>query len=104
MTNSNRPDRARDGVAVILALGISTAINIIVLGVLYDAFTVPGNGISENGTQLLTMALGGIIGVLGSYVGGRNATQAQETAAQAPPPTVDPPPEAPPLDGDDVNP
>lgn len=76
---------ARDAVAMALAVGIATAMNIIVLGVLYDAIVNSeggGVGLSENATQLLTMGLGGIIGVLGSYIGGRNAQTAAQTAGE----------------------
>jgi hypothetical protein len=61
----------RDWVALILAIGVATAVNLVCIGVLYAALTGQGptGGLSENGTQLLTAALGGMIGVLGAYVG-----------------------------------
>jgi hypothetical protein len=62
---------ARDWVAVLLAVGIATAVNVITAAVLYDAIFSQGPGLSDNATQLLTTAFGGIIGVLGSYVGFR---------------------------------
>jgi hypothetical protein len=62
---------ARDWVAILLAVGIATAINVVTAGVLYDAIFSQGPGLSDNATQLLTTAFGGIIGVLGSYVGFR---------------------------------
>jgi hypothetical protein len=37
--------------------------------VLYDAIVSSSSGLSENATQILTLAFGGIIGLLGSYVG-----------------------------------
>lgn len=61
--------RGRDWVALTLAIGIATAINIIVFAVLWDAIYSSDSGLSENATQVLTAAFGGIIGVLGSYVG-----------------------------------
>jgi hypothetical protein len=63
----NRP--GRDWVAIYLAIGIATALNLITLGVLYDAITSEGPGLSSNATQVLVMGFGGIIGVLGSYLG-----------------------------------
>jgi len=61
--------KGRDVVAVVLAIGIATAINAVTLGVLYDAIRSAGPGLSENATQVLTTAFGGIIGVLGAYLG-----------------------------------
>lgn len=78
---------ARDWVAIILALGLGMAINTITAAVLYDAITHPADaGLSENATQVLTTAFGGMIGVLGSYVGyrfgarhGRRKAENEET-------------------------
>ena len=64
-------NRVRDVVAVILAVGIATALNVIVFAVLYDAIRSEGPGLSENATQILTGWGGGIIGVLGAYIGYR---------------------------------
>jgi len=61
--------RARDVVAIVLAVGVATALNVIVAAVLYDAIRSEGPGLSENATQILTGWGGGIIGVLGAYVG-----------------------------------
>jgi len=59
-------------VAAILAIGIATAVNAITFAVLYDAIEHPEQaGLSDNATQIMTTAFGGIIGVLGSYVGYR---------------------------------
>jgi len=60
-------------VAVILAAGISISL-ILVTGALLAAAWMRfasgiGEGLSENGTQLLTGWGGGIVGVLGSYLG-----------------------------------
>jgi len=60
-------------VAVILAVALGLALNLIVGAVLYDAIFSEGPGLSENATQILTGAFGGIIGVLGSYIGYRAA-------------------------------
>jgi len=60
----------RDVVAVILAVGIATALNLITIGILYDAISDPANaGISENATQILTGWGGGIVGILGAVFG-----------------------------------
>lgn len=68
-----RPKEAhgKDWVALTLAIGISTAVNFITLAVLYDAIMSEGPGLSENATQVLVAAFGGMIGVIGSYVGYR---------------------------------
>lgn len=68
--------RGRDWVAVILAVGLATAINCLTFAVLYGAiFRTDSAGLSENATQILTTAFGGIIGVLGSYIGFRAGQQ-----------------------------
>jgi hypothetical protein len=79
--------KARDRVALTLAVGICTAINILTLGVLYDAVVSAGPGLSDNAAQVLTTAFGGMIGVLGSFIGfkagltanGNGGTQMSET-------------------------
>ena len=67
MANRDR----RDWVAIILAFGLVLAVNFITVAVLYDAIRSEGPGLSENATQILTGAFGGIIGILGSYLGYR---------------------------------
>jgi hypothetical protein len=62
-------DRGRETVAILLAVGIATAVNLITFATLYDAIFSAGPGLSDNATQILTTAFGGIIGVLGSYIG-----------------------------------
>lgn len=85
-------------VAVILAVGIATAVNLITVAVLYDAIFSQGPGLSENATQILTTAFGGIIGVLGSYIGyraGRDVSERRDELAAAlngAPPTPSPRP------------
>ncbi len=71
-------------VAIILAVGIATAINLITFAVLYDAIFSQGPGLSDNATQVLTMAFSGSIGVLGSYIGYR-AGAANGTPSSSPP-------------------
>lgn len=60
-------------VAIILAVGMAVALNITTVALLWAAAirlgVDPDSGLSENGTQLLTGWGGGIIGVLGAYVG-----------------------------------
>lgn len=71
MTEDARRHPGREWVALILAAGLATAVNIVTLAALWDAIRSQGGGLSENATQILTTAFGGIIGVLGSYVGFR---------------------------------
>ena len=70
-------DFGRDAVAIILAIGLATAVNLITLASLWVAVadkTTTG-GLSENATQVLTTAFGGIIGVLGAVFGYRAGAQ-----------------------------
>lgn len=71
-------DHRRPGseiVAILLAVGIATALNLITAATIWAAVyqAVHGNpiagGIGENVTQVLTGWGGGIIGILGAYVG-----------------------------------
>ncbi len=59
----------RDLVAIILAVGLCLAVNSVTFAVLYDAIFSAGPGLSDNATQLLTTAFGGIVGILGAYLG-----------------------------------
>jgi Co/Zn/Cd efflux system component len=66
--------RSAHTVAVILAAGMAVALNVVTVSLLYVALLRLGNpaqvqGISERGTVLLTGWGGGIIGVLGAYIG-----------------------------------
>jgi hypothetical protein len=59
-------------VAIILAAGISLSLLTMTVATLYSAFVrlgAGGPGLSENATQVLTGWGGGMIGVLGAYVG-----------------------------------
>lgn len=76
-------DHGKDWVAIILAVGLALAINMICFAVLWDALRSDTPGLSENATQILTTAFGGILGVVGSYIGYRAGTQDREAAAQA---------------------
>jgi len=75
----------RDWVAIVLAFGLVLAINLVTGAVLYDAIFSKGPGLSDNATQVLTTAFGGIIGVLGSFIGYRAGQ-----AAAAPPDDTSP--------------
>jgi len=57
--------------------------------VLYDAVFSKGPGLSSNATQLLTLAFGGIIGVVGSYLGfkaGQASVEGGEESSPLPTP------------------
>jgi len=58
-----------DWVAIILAIGICTGLNLFIVAVLYDAIFSSESGLSENSTQILTGWGGGIIGILGAVFG-----------------------------------
>lgn len=66
---------ARDAIALILAIGMATALNLVTLAILYDAIRHENAGISENATQILTGWGGGIIGILGAVFGYRAGQQ-----------------------------
>jgi hypothetical protein len=85
---SVRQTRLRDWAALLLAVAICTAVNLVTIGVLYDAIRSPKPGValSDNATQLLQTALGGIIGVLGAYLGFRAGHAAGEDGGRPPGP------------------
>ena len=57
-------------IALTLAIGLATALNLFVVAVLYEAlFHTSQSGISENATQILTGWGGGFVGIVGAYVG-----------------------------------
>jgi len=56
-------------VALVLAVGMATALNLFCVAVLWDAISSAGPGLSENATQILTGWGGGIIGILGTVFG-----------------------------------
>jgi hypothetical protein len=84
MPDRNKP--SRDWVALTLAIGLSTAVNMIVLGVLLAAYfrgqQTGDYSLSENATQVLIAAFGGMIGVIGGYVGGSSVAKATEVSAE----------------------
>jgi hypothetical protein len=73
----------RDLVAIILAIGLAMSLLTIVAAVMYDAVRSDTPGLSENATQILTGWGGGVVGVLGSYLGFRAGE------ARRPPPSGD---------------
>ena len=81
----------KDWVALTLAVGLVLAVNFITIAVLWDAIASSGPGLSENATQILVSVFGGIIGVLGAYLGYRagewNARQnaGGDSSAESPP-------------------
>jgi hypothetical protein len=115
----NNHRQAADIVAVVLAVGLTLTVNFIAFGVVYDAIRSKGPGLSENATQVLTTAIGGILGLLGGFVGYafgvRRATErldstgretwtvdplnispeSERLSAPIPPPTPPPPPKPP---------
>lgn len=73
----------KDWVALVLTIGLCTAINTITFAVLWDALFSSDSGLSENATQILVAAFGGMIGVIGSYIGYRAGTIDQRNRAEA---------------------
>lgn len=72
-------------VALILAIGMSIALNLLVLAVVWDAIFSAQSGISENATQILTGWGGGVLGVIGAVVGyqaGAAATTARDAVSR----------------------
>ena len=68
-------------VAIILALGIVVAFNVITFAVLWDAIRAQGPGLSDNATQVLTGLGGGMVGILGGLVGYRFGASDQTRVA-----------------------
>lgn len=67
-------------VAIILAAGFAVALNIVVLAIFWDAAYGPRPGLSANATQVLIGWGGGVVGVLGSYLGYRHGYRAGQQA------------------------
>jgi hypothetical protein len=63
-----------DAVATILAIGVAVSVALFVFAVTYDSIFTSDAGLSDNAAQVLTGAIGGMIGVLGGYVGGRRSS------------------------------
>lgn len=63
------PAGGRERVALILAAGLSLALILLTAGVLWDAIFSQPPGLDDHATQIMSLAFGGIIGVVGSYMG-----------------------------------
>ena len=94
------PVAVRDWVPLLLAIGLATALNLITAMALWEAIFKTGQaGLSENATQILTTAFGGIIGVIGSYLGFRSGAAQQQHRSSSPSAApAAPRPEAAPVD------
>lgn len=84
------PGRAAYTVALVLAIGICTALNLLTIATVIDALWSAVPGISENATQILTGWGGGVVGVIGAVVG-YNAGHANALRQQTAPPPVQAP-------------
>jgi len=62
-----------DHVAVILAIALALAVVMIMTGVILNVVSHknPTPTLGENSTQVITAIIGGLIGVLGGYIGAR---------------------------------
>lgn len=76
-----------DVVAMILAVGMATALNLFTAAAILDALLSQDPGLSENSTQILTGWGGGVIGVIGAVVGYR-AGQGSAAPTEKPPAQV----------------
>jgi Na+-transporting NADH:ubiquinone oxidoreductase subunit NqrC len=68
--------RGRELVALVLAVGLAAGIVIICGAVAINAVQHQ-EPLSDNATQVLTAAFGGIVGVLGAYLGFRAGERAE---------------------------
>jgi len=74
-------------VTLVLAIALGTALNAFTFAILYESvFRTESAGISENAVQVLTGWGGGMIGIIGAFIGYRvgssqNGTQTTETGA-----------------------
>jgi len=70
MAKRQRRPTSGGSVALVLAVSLAIAFNVFTLAVLYTAIQNQ-TALSENATQVLTGWGGGIIGILGAYIGYR---------------------------------
>jgi sulfite exporter TauE/SafE len=77
-THRLRDATIQDIVLLVIAIGLSTGVNLLTFGVLWDAVRSDTPGISENATQILTGAFGGMIGIIGASVGYRAGARDQK--------------------------
>lgn len=82
VTSSPDHDKRKDWVALLLALGVATALNGVVIAVFLQA-VINNTPISENATQVLSGVFGGALGILGSFLGFRAGTSAGERTTTA---------------------
>lgn len=80
-----------DWIAVILAAGLSVSVIALVVGVSVAAIKngSTASTLSDNESQVLTAAFGGMVGVLGAWVGYR-AARGQPETTEDPWPNLDP--------------
>lgn len=85
-THPARRTSHADSVAIILSVGMATALNLFTAAAILDAFVNPdAAGLSENATQILTGWGGGVVGVIGAVVGYRAGQQSGNTPTEKPP-------------------
>ena len=83
MARKQRQPTSGGSVALVLAISLALAFNIFTLAVLYTA--IENNAaLSENATQVLTGWGGGIIGILGAYIGYRLGSSPDEESSDPP--------------------
>ena len=70
----SRQDRNKDWVAIILSVALAVAFITVTCAILFASASREPTRLSENGTQILSAVFGGIIGILGSYLGYRSAS------------------------------
>lgn len=83
--------------AVILAAGMASALNLFIVGAMLEAYANPITlpiGLSDNATQVLTGWGGGIVGVIGALVGVRVGRNHQKKKPDEPPEEEPPPPDS----------
>lgn len=91
-----KPPRRRvtgvDLVALVLALTLAMGVALIIVVAIINVLThkIPVQALGENTTQLLNSALGGITGIIGSYIGFRGRRRGRGGDDNEP----DPPPPA----------
>lgn len=54
---------------MIIAIGLATALNLVTFAAIYDALFSNESGLSDNAVNLLTGWGGGMVGIVGAYVG-----------------------------------
>ena len=103
----NEKRSAADTAVVILAGGLAATVVILTTGVLVNTIRNNGAGLGENATQVLLTCLGGIIALLGSFIGyafGKRVASDENNGDEhsivgwtqpIPPPTPPPPPHPP---------